>query len=894
MEEKIQLKDLIELEKLQRIQDSFSKLAGIAAGICDEEGNPVTIPSGATDFCGKYTKATELGAERCRLCDKRGGELAQNYGKTSTYICHAGMVDCAAPIIVDGKMIGCFLGGQVRVGELDEDRIVKTARDIGVDPGEYLAAAYRTPKMPVDHLIHFMDFVYEVTNILSDTAYRQYELQRSKVEIEHAAQLKSDFLANMSHEIRTPMNGVIGMAELAMREEISPQAREYVSQICNSGKTLLTIINDILDFSKIESGMVEIVEEEYEPLSVMNDSVFILLSRIGEKAVELTLDVDMSMPGKLLGDSVRVKQVLLNLANNAIKYTDAGQVLIRMGYERVGEERIDLKVEVKDTGIGIKKEDIPSLFMSFQQVNSKRNRHVEGTGLGLAIAKNLIELMHGEIHVESEVGKGSTFSFRVPQKIIQDNDFAASEIAVGVRALGIIDSAFEREQLEKDIRRMGGECDFVPGFDELTDARLGGLTHLFVDTETPEGQLESIANLYDGLEVVVLTDAKDKREFSQENIVILRKPAYGLPLANLFGHKTEESDYGSDQGEKYAFIAPEARILIVDDNEVNLKVVLGLLQPLEMQMDTALSGKEAIRMIEEVKYDLIFMDHMMPDLDGVETTHVIRRFHSEYSDVPIIALTANVIAGTKEMFLREGMNDCVTKPIEVKSIVSKLRRWLPNEKQVHVSAAREEPPKRKGRLAIEGLDTEYALKLLGTEELYRSVLKDYHRLIGKKSAAIQEAFEKKDWKTYTIEVHALKSASRQIGAVVLAEGAAALEKAGREEDLQFLGANTGPVLQLYRSYEDILGPFLAEEEDEGPKEPATDEALEGFLRRLSEAMDDLDMDQMEAVLQEMSAHSYQGERQELVGQLRESVGEMDVEKCARIVEVLMGTLREEA
>lgn len=892
MEEKIKLLDLIEVDKLQKIQDSFSKLAGVAAGICDEEGNPVTIPSRATDFCGRYTKATEQGAERCRLCDKRGGELAHYSGKTATYICHAGLVDCAAPIIVDGRRIGCFLGGQVRVGELDEGRIKKTAQEIGVDPDEYLAAAYSTPKVPVDNLIQFMDFIYEVTNILSDMAYKQYALQRAKVEVEHAAQLKSDFLANMSHEIRTPMNGVIGMAELALREELSPAAREYIGQICASGKTLLTIINDILDFSKIESGAVEIVEEEYEPLSVINDSIFTVLSRIGEKPVELTLDIDLDIPNKLLGDSIRVKQVMLNLANNAAKFTDMGQILLRMGCEWIDEEHIDLKIEVKDTGVGIKETDIPRLFMSFQQVNSKRNRQVEGTGLGLAIAKNLIGLMHGEIHVESELGKGSTFSFHIPQKIIQKNSFNASEIAAGIRALGIVDSAFEREQLEKDIKSMGGEYASASCFDELTDAQLSDLDYLFIDTETPEGQFESIASLYEKLTVVILTDSRDKKEYPQKNIIVLRKPVYTLPLANLFNHKSETSYYGNEQGENYAFIAPEAHVLIVDDNVVNLKVALGLLKPLEMQMDTATSGQEAIKMISEVKYDLIFMDHMMPEIDGVETTHIIRRFHPEYSDVPIIALTANVVAGTREMFLHEGMNDCVTKPIEVKSIVAKLHHWLPEEKQIPVSKTKEEQPRRESGLIIEGLDTEYAMSLLGTEELYRSVLKDYYRLIEKKSAAIEEAYGKKDWKNYTIEVHALKSVSKQIGASALAESAAVLEKAGREENLQLLDAQTEHMLQLYRSYKDILAPFLTEVEDVGRKEPVTDEALKGFLERLSGAMDNLDMDQMEAVMQEMSAYSYQGEQQELFEQLQDCVGEMDVETSAQVVEKLMDTLKE--
>ncbi|MCM1569309.1 MAG: PocR ligand-binding domain-containing protein, partial [Roseburia sp.] len=370
MDEELYLTDLIPVDKLQALQEGFSRMTGMASGISDANGQAVTEPSLACDFCARFTKGTELGAKRCRQCDREGGEQAFQSGKAVVYVCHAGLVECAAPIMVEGKLLGSFNSGQVRVGELDEDKVKNAARELGIDPDEYLAAAWATNEVEAGKVQETMEFIYTVTNTLSDMAYKQYQLQRANEEVERAAQMKSDFLANMSHEIRTPMNGVIGMAELALREELPPTAREYVNQIKASGRTLLAIINDILDFSKIESDKLDIHEEEYEPLSLINDVAAVVMMRIGDKPVELNFDVMPDIPAKLMGDSVRIKQSLLNLANNAVKFTERGQVLIRIKHCWVEDEKIELQVDVVDTGMGIKPEDLDSIFLSFQQVDS--------------------------------------------------------------------------------------------------------------------------------------------------------------------------------------------------------------------------------------------------------------------------------------------------------------------------------------------------------------------------------------------------------------------------------------------------------------------------------------------------------------------------------------------
>lgn len=369
MDENLNITDLLDVDVLQRVQDAFSQMTGISTLTADRNGVAVTNGTNFSDFCQKYTRASKVGGPRCELCDKCGAELALEAGKAVTYTCHAGLVDFAAPIRAKNRLVGCFMGGQVLVEEPDYDLIRKNAAEFGVDPDEYIKAVQEIPRVSQEQVDRGAEFLYTISSVLSDIAYSKYLAQKAKKDIERAANMKSDFLANMSHEIRTPMNAVIGMAEMALREELSPTARDYINQIKSSGKALLTIINDILDFSKIESGKMDIVEVEYEPMSIINDISNIIMTRIGDKDVELILDIAPNIPHQIFGDNIRIKQIIINLANNAVKFTQTGQVLLRMGYERIDEKELKLCVWIEDTGIGIKKEDLGKLFQSFQQLD---------------------------------------------------------------------------------------------------------------------------------------------------------------------------------------------------------------------------------------------------------------------------------------------------------------------------------------------------------------------------------------------------------------------------------------------------------------------------------------------------------------------------------------------
>lgn len=494
------------------------------------------------------------------------------------------------------------------------------------------------------------NYLSRTVNLLFETAYQNKKILQMSSMIEKEAHMKSDFLANMSHEIRTPMNAVIGMAEMTLREDLPSAAREYIKQILASGNTLLTIINDILDFSKIESGKMNINLAEYEPFSIVKDIAGIIITRIKDKKLEFIIDVAPDIPKQLMGDSIRIKQIIINLANNAVKFTKEGYVHLSISYEKKSERKIMLKVFVEDTGIGIKETDMDKLFQSFQQVDSKRNRNVEGTGLGLAISKQLVTLMHGHIWVESEYEKGSRFPFEIPQIVI--NSQPSIEVEKGnPKTAGLFcTNTHLAEHMRGMLKHLNVKCLTMTKREDLTLLLENDAEFLFI--ELSDNNYASITNdfitAHPSITGVWIAEFGTKLQPCQENIITVNKPLYIMDLSKILAH---EDLYSGDEylKDSFEFIAPDAEILIVDDNEPNLMVAKGILAPLQMKIDTASGGKQALEMISKKHYDLVFMDHMMPELDGIETTRIIRRLHEEYDNVPIIALTANVMEETRAM-----------------------------------------------------------------------------------------------------------------------------------------------------------------------------------------------------------------------------------------------------
>lgn len=886
------LLDLLELSVLQKFQNSFSKMTGMAALTTDENGKPVTEGSNFTEYCMEFTRKSKVGCERCEKCDRYGSEVTMQTGKAVTYVCHSGLIDFSAPIIANGEMVGCFIGGQVLTEKPDPDKIRQVAKEIGVDFEAYWEAIQKVPILPKEKIDAAADFLFEMSDVLSQMAYSKYMAIEAGREIERAGNLKSDFLANMSHEIRTPMNAVIGMAEMALREELTPAARNYINQIKSSGRALLNIINDILDISKIESGKMDIIPMEYEPLSFYNDVASIVSTRLKDKRVELILSVDPTFPMKILGDNLRVRQILINLANNAVKFTQKGRVQISIHYDKIDEDNILLKVSVKDTGIGIKKEDLEKIFDSFQQVDSKRNRNIEGTGLGLAISRNLIHLMDGHIHVTSEYEKGSCFSFEIPQKVLDWTPSITVKEVQNTVAIGCFNNKFIAKEFYRSMNKLGVYSIALISKDRLEklldtyrEVLEGKEIHFFTEERCVDTQLKEQLEKHPEIRVYEFVDFYSERKSENEEWRVLRKPVSAISLA--LAMNGEEYSVETEDEQCSDFIAPDAKILIVDDNSINLTVAEGLMEPLQMKVYSTTSGKEAIELIGRHKFNLIFMDHMMPELDGVETTRLIRRFHPEYNEVPIIALTANAVEGTKEMFLSEGMNDFVPKPIEVRVLVDKIKRWLPVEmiKKGHVVVENTQGKKVESEEIIIGdLNTKEARKLLGNDELFWTVLKGYYKNIPNKSQLIAQYKQQKDWPNYTIEVHALKSTSKQIGAMELASLAAELEKAGNARDIETIKEYTDEMLQMYHGYLSILKPYCEEEKQQKLDCSISKEDLLALFDEMLEAVDNLDMDEMERISREMNQYPYEAAQQELMDQLLEAADNIDVDCCEETIQ----------
>lgn len=628
--------------------------------------------------------------------------------------------------------------------------------------------------------------IVDVTKIIE----QNHLMKRLVLQTEDANRAKTNFVSNMSHEIRTPMNSIVGITEILLRSRHSPKEQEYLLNIQSSGRVLLTIINDVLDCSKMEAGKMQLFDEPYDTCSLFHDLRISMENRIGHSGLELIYDIDQDIPCKLKGDMGRIRQVIINLVNNAIKYTEKGSVRVSVHVRQKNTDKVMLYYEVADTGIGIRKEDHKILFDAFQRVEMDRNRYVEGTGLGLTISQNLVNMMGGVIEVESEYGKGSRFFFTIEQTIIDPTPVSA------VNYNGQKDNVTEKE----------AEC---------------------------------------------------------------------------------------------LFIAPEAHILLVDDNELNLVVAKELLKPLRMQIDTAENGLQAVKMVRGSQYDLVLMDHMMPVMDGIEAAKAIRALpEDKYQKLPIIALTANAMVDARKEFLNAGMNGFVAKPIDFARICNQLKLWLPKD------LVRDVPKEEAKKLLADdlsdreiqpedpqmGFSFEEGVKHCGSKAALMKTIRIFYRTIDSKADKIEQCLKEGLISDYVVEVHALKSSALLIGAVPLSEAAKELEGYGKQGKTELLEEKTPDLLAMYRDFKDILKPY-ADKEEAARQEASNGEWCQA-LQQIHQCIEQFDLDGVDRIMEKLEEYQIPECIRESMDQLRVYVADVSMEEIMELTDTMTGLLRD--
>ncbi len=632
----------------------------------------------------------------------------------------------------------------------------------------------------------YMMTIVDVTKIIE----QNHLMKRLVLQTEDANRAKTNFVSNMSHEIRTPMNSIVGITEILLRSQHSPKEQEYLLNIQSSGRVLLTIINDVLDCSKMEAGKMQLFDEPYDTCSLFHDLRISMENRIGHSGLELIYDIDQDIPCKLKGDMGRIRQVIINLVNNAIKYTEKGSVRFSVHVRQKNTDKVMLYYEVADTGIGIRKEDQKILFDAFQRVEMDRNRYVEGTGLGLTISQNLVNMMGGVIEVESEYGKGSRFFFTIEQTIIDPTPVSA------VNYNGQKDNVTEKE----------AEC---------------------------------------------------------------------------------------------LFIAPEAHILLVDDNELNLVVAKELLKPLRMQIDTAENGLQAVKMVRDGQYDLVLMDHMMPVMDGIEAAKAIRALpEDKYQKLPIIALTANAMVDARKEFLNAGMNGFVAKPIDFTRICNQLKLWLPKD------LVRDVPKEEAKKLLADdlsdceiqpedpqmGFSFEEGVNHCGSKAALMKTIRIFYRTIDSKADKIEQCLKEGLISDYVVEVHALKSSALLIGAVPLSEAAKELEGYGKQGKTELLEEKTPDLLAMYRDFKDILKPYA--DKEEAARQEASDGEWCQALQQIHQCIEQFDLDGVDRIMEKLEEYQIPECIRESMDQLRVYVADVSMEEIMELTDTMTELLRD--
>lgn len=649
----------------------------------------------------------------------------------------------------------------------------------------YYAVSYRA-----QHIILMIGTIILVTGLSLDIRDALREKRESEAMALEYNRERTQFLGRISHAIRTPVNAIQGMNSVIMRETRNPAMKQHSRNIKSSIESLLSIIDDILDVSRIESGKIEILDSPYDFMSLVNDLNNITSLSAGEKGLSFSINNDPNIPARLTGDEIRVRQVILNLLSNALKYTKEGSISLSFGFEKTGENTIDLKITVSDTGEGIKPEDMAHLFDTYERLNEKSNSNIEGTGLGLPITKNLVTLMNGSIACESTYGKGTSFIVTIPQ---------------GTDDESTIGSFREREEAAS-----------------------------------------------------------------------------------------------ADNDPSAWFLAPSAKVLVVDDVDMNLDVMRALFEPSKMTVDTAGGGEEFLKLITEKKYDIIFLDHMMPSPDGVEAFRKMKTMKDNKNfDTPVIMLTANAVIGAREAYLEMGFTDYLSKPVSEKELINMCRQYL--DSSLLSEAVQTAPAKADESQNEDGykeifdtlssfLNTESGLSYsMGKKDFYLNSLKSFSK--NGQIELMKEAYEKKDMPEYKIHVHALKGVARLIGADDLSAKAKALEDASGQGDLSFVEAHHDNIISDFNELSEGITMVLESTEGKSSGNDFSKADFSEALTLLSNCAKDIDIDGMDEAAKLLKSFNVPDDIKEKFDQLLHEEAEIHFDEVIRLSDELFALVK---
>lgn len=697
---------------------------------------------------------------------------------------------------------------------------------------------------------------------------------------------KDDFLANVSHEIRTPINTICGISEIMIKNGVPTEMQEDILNIQSAGRNLMSVVGDILDYSELQEGDFEIVEENYHVSSTIYDVINMSMAKKSEKKLELIVDCDANMPSILIGDEQKIRRVIMNLVNNAIEFTNEGCVGIHFGF-RKEEYGINLIITVKDTGIGMSKESIENLFEKFTQADMGRTRKKGGVGLGLAIAQTIVNRMGGFISVKSELEKGSEFRIVIPQKVYDETPIVEFEEKANISAAVYINMEQFRHGAIREgyggiiqhmVEQLGVKCHVCRNLAELKRwEKRESYNQIFISLIEYQEDPIYFDNLAKRTNVHIIIDHYDDNKVQNKNISKIYKPFFILSIVTSLKNALLEKEEKNVEIENHQLYAPEAHVLVIDDNRMNIRVVEGLMRQYGVQVSYALSGQEGIDMLQSRAYDLIFLDHMMPGMDGVETFHHIRRKSDLYfKEIPIIALTANAIAGAREMFMKEGFTDFLAKPVESSVLHRTLKRHIPLSKQRTMDEKEKfetmnmvenendyaaSVPVKEEVFAIGDLDISKGLTYCGNKENYLEILSSQRDSGLEIMEQTENLFAQEDWKNYTIVVHGIKSSMMSIGAVTLSELAKGLEFAGKRDDIEYIKNEHVAMIEEFRRVMHILDecPYLGAKEectDKVEKPVISAEEFDSKLVELENASYDLDGTKMQQILDELCGYSF--------------------------------------